>query len=501
MLILAAGCTSIAPKPVTDREMSAQTVADRAASQKEVEPVKGPMTLEQAMARALKFNLDRRTKLMEEAIALNQLDVAKLDMLPKLTAQSGFASRDNDRTNLSRNITTGALAPNNFISQDRSHVVSQLGLTWNMLEMGVGYLGTLQAADRMLIATEKRRKAMHVLMQDVRTVYWRAVSAQKLKDEVKRIIALAEEALVDSRKSESERVRNPLDALRYQRQILENLRLLESIEQELASAQVELTNLVNVPIGTQLVLVDMPVSGSSDALKVPLEKLEETALLNNADLREQHYNARIARTETRKVLYRLFPNISFNYGVNYDTDSFLVNQRWNEAGLQVSYNLLNFLTAGTQKKYAEAGVALADQRRVAVQVAVLTQIHLARLQLVNAIGQFARADEIWNVDNKISTIVINREAARAQSKLERISNETAAVLSLLRRYQAAAQMQAAESRLQAGLGLEPAIPGIDVISTDELAQKITLHNLIWQSMVTQPAPPTQKTQVKEEQKK
>lgn len=480
-------CTTIQPKPLSDKDLSGQTAADRIAAFKGMDPIKGPLTLEYATARALKYNLDRRTKLMEEAIALNQLDVSKLDMLPKLVAQSGFSSRDSDRTTLSRNISTGELTPSNFVSQDRNHVVSQLGLTWNMLEMGVGYLNTLQSADRVLVATEKRRKAMHVLMQDVRTVYWRALSAQKLKDEVKRIIVSAEEALVDSRKAEEERISNPLDALRYQRQILENLRLLESIEQELSSAQVEMAMLINVPQGTQIELADVPFNVSSEALKISLDQLEDTALVHNADLREQQYNARIARTETRKVLYRMFPNLSFNYGINYDTDSYLVNQKWNDAGIQVSYNLLNLFTAGTQKKLADAGVALADQRRVAVQMAVITQVHLARLQLANATGQFDRADEIWNVDNKISAIVINREAARAQSKLERISNETAAVLSLLRRYQAAAQMEAAESRLQATLGVEPRIGGVDEIATDELAQKITLHNLVWQSIMAEQA--------------
>lgn len=486
-----AACTTIEPKAVSEQEMSAQTALDRTTAQQGVEALAGPITLEQAVARALKYNLDRRTKLMEEALAFNQLDVSRLDMLPKLVAQAGYSSRDSDRT---IRATSGI----GSVSSDRTHLTNQLGLSWNALDLGIGYLTSLQAADRVLIASEKRRKAMHVLMQDVRTVYWRALSAQKLKSEVHRVIQLAEEALVDSRKAEQERMRNPLDALRYQRQILENLRLLESIEQELASAQVELTSLINVPPGTVVELVDTSFNASSDALKISLDQLEETALLNNADLREQQYNGRIARTETRKVLYRLFPNISFNYSLNYDSDSFLVNQRWTEAGLSVSFNLMNLLTADIQKKLAEAGVQLADMRRVAVQMAVLTQVHLARLQLVNAKTQFERADEIWNVDSKISTIVINREAARAQSKLERISNETAAVLSLLRRFQAAAQMQAAESRLQATLGVEPRIPGVDSISTSELAQRITLHGLVWQSIMAEHAA---RKQSKEQQQK
>jgi outer membrane protein TolC len=124
-----------------------------------------------------------------------------------------------------------------------------LGLTWSLLDVGLGYYGAKQQADRFLIAGEKRRKAMHLLMQDVRTAYWRAASAQLLKADVQKTIALAEEALIDSRKASGERVRNPLEPLRYQRQLLENLRLLENINQELSSALVDLAALINAPVG------------------------------------------------------------------------------------------------------------------------------------------------------------------------------------------------------------------------------------------------------------
>jgi hypothetical protein len=164
--------------------------------------------------------------------------------------------------------------------------------------VGLGYYGAKQQADRFLIAGEKRRKAMHLLMQDVRTAYWRAASAQLLKADVQKTIALAEEAMTDSRKASSERVRNPLEPLRYQRQLLENLRLLENINQELSSAQVDLAALINAPVGQIIQIATTELKNIDDEVtKVSVDKLEEVALQNNPDLREQHYNARIAREE------------------------------------------------------------------------------------------------------------------------------------------------------------------------------------------------------------
>jgi hypothetical protein len=48
---------------------------------------------------------------------------------------------------------------------------------------------------------------------------------------------------------------------------------------------------------------------------------------------------------------RLFPNLSFNYGLQYDTDKYLVDSNWNEAGLQLSFNLLNLLTAPRRRSW------------------------------------------------------------------------------------------------------------------------------------------------------
>lgn len=474
-------CAIIEPTPVDRETLLGQGKADLVSAQKDVEPIDGELTLDKAMARALKYNLDRRAKMMDEALAFRQLDVSHFDMLPKLLAQAGYTNRDNDKITLSRN-PDGSINPNRVTTQEREHTVYSLGLTWSLLDLGVGYYNTLQQAERVQIAGEKRRKAMHLLMQDTRSAFWRAYSAQKLRGEVQDATRLAEEALEDSRKAEAERLRNPVDALRYQRQILENLRLLEAVDAELASAKIELAALINAPLGQDLRLLEPPESSGSAPLAVPVEIMEETAITQNPDIREHHHNARIAREETRKTLVRLFPNLIFNYGAYYDTDSYQVNNKWREASVQLSFNLFNLFTGPTQMKLADAGVALADQRRVATQMAILAQVHLARQQYSNALQQYQRADAIWQTDARIAEHMKNREAAQAQSKLDVVANQTTSILSLLRRYQAMSQLHAAEARLQATLGVEPAIGSVFDITLGDLARDIGRAHNVWSGM-------------------
>jgi outer membrane protein TolC len=474
--------------------MQAQQQKDSENLRKDVEPITGPLTLDEAMARALKYNLERRSKQMEEALALGQLDVNKFDMLPRVMAQAGYASRDKSRFTWSSPYPSEqptSLDPaSTSTSAERNHYTADLGLTWSLLDFGLGYYGARQQADRFMIAGEKRRKAMHLLMQDVRTAYWRSASAQLLKADVQKTIRLAEEALEDSRKSAVERVRNPLEPLRYQRQLLENMRLLESIDQELSSAQVDLASLINAPLGQTIQIATTDLKNiSNEATQVPVQKLEEAALFNNADLREQHYNGRIAREETRRTLVRMFPNVSFSYGAKYDTDSYLLNRNWNEAGLQMSFNLMNLISGPAQMKLAEAGVALADQRRMATQLSVMTQVHLSRLAVINTRSQFERADAIYTTDNKISEVMRNRQSVQAQSKLDLVSTETSAILSLLRRYQALAQVQVAESRLVATLGMEPQIGSTGDLSLKELTEQLGKARAPWAQLRAEAAMP------------
>jgi outer membrane protein TolC len=477
--LVLSGCMSIQPMALFQHEIKQQSQVDIAKAQAEVEPINSALTLEDAIARALKYNLDARTRMMEEAVARNQYDLSKFDLLPQLTASAGYTRRNEPQITDSINLNTGQESVDRYLSSSPEQTLYDAGLTWNLLDFGVSYYNAKQNSDRVLIASERRRKATHTLIQDVRTVFWRASAAQTLQVKVKETIGLAESALKDSRVSEEERIHSPLEALRYQRQLLDNIRLLEAINNELSTARTELASLINAPLGSQIEVVEPDESVNTAILDVPLEQLEELAIMRNADVREQFYNTRIAAQETRKTIVKLFPRLALNYNVRYSTDDRLVNQNWNEAGANISFNLFNLLSAPTHMRLAEAGIDLADQRRMATQMAVLAQVNLARIQYVNALNQFKRADAMWDVDSRISTHMVNRGITGAQSKLELVASEATGILTLLRRYQALAALNGASSKFQATLGMEPEIASLHQTSLDELTGSISAALQAW----------------------
>ncbi|SDG01611.1 MULTISPECIES: TolC family protein [unclassified Duganella] len=481
-LLVLSGCSTLNVEnaKLTLPEVRATLQEDKAALTKDVEPLTGPLTLDNAIARAIKYNADRRFRAMEEAVALGTFEAGKFDMLPKLVASAGYRDRNNDLVTRSVDSVTGAPSlANPYISSSREVLTTEVGISWSLLDFGQSYYAAQQNADRVLIASERHRKALNNLVQDVRSAYWRVVAAQKLLPQLRQTIADSEAALKDARKAEDDRIRSPLEPLRYQRQLLENLRLLETIEQELSTGKIELATLANLPLTADYTVVEPSSELSTVWLEQPVDRLEEYALLRNPDLREGIYNARIAQQETRRALLKIFPGLSFNYGVKHSNDDYLIHQNWNEAGAQISFNLLGLLSAPAQLRLADAGVSLANQRRMATQMAVLSQLHIARLQYANTARQYQRADAIAGVDTRIANHITNQAEAQKQSALDRISQQSTAVLSQLRRYQALSNAQAAASRLQATLGMEPAITGSSSMPLDQLTSAVGQSLQAW----------------------
>lgn len=488
-LMALSGCATLDPEALKPAEVMQTVQADKAKLAEGVEPLSGPLTLEEAIARAIKYNADGRLKAMEEAVAYGTFDAGRYDMLPRLVAAAGYRYRNNDLISRSEDSVTGlpSLA-NPYISSSREATTTDLGFSWSLLDFGQSYFAAKQNADRVLVASERRRKAVHTLVQDVRTAYWRVVAAQTLGDSLRGTIREAETVLADAGQAEKEQLRSPLEPLRYQRQLLENLRLLEVIEHELSTARIELSSLASLPLVQNLRVIEPAAAISTAWLEVPVDQMEEQALSSNPDLRESMYNTRIAQQETRRTLLRLFPGLSFNYALKHSNDRFLINQTWNDASAQISFNLLGLLAMPAQFRLAEAGVALADQKRMTTQMAVLTQLHIARQQYANAARQFERADAIANVDGRILTHVSHQERAEKQTRLERVAQRTSSILSSLRRYQALSNAQGAASRLQATLGLELTVAGNDRMSLAELTTAVAQSLKTWESGRLPPLP-------------
>ena len=87
------GC-AIEPKPITADEQLSSILKDQADIYSKQEPITAPLTFYDALARALKYNFDHRLSMMESVLQEAQLDVATMNMLPRLAVNAGYVGRD-----------------------------------------------------------------------------------------------------------------------------------------------------------------------------------------------------------------------------------------------------------------------------------------------------------------------------------------------------------------------------------------------------------------------
>ena len=86
LAVFFSGC-AVTREPLTSQEIEQRVEEDFMAMQVDQHPVGDePISLHEAMARAIKYNLDHRLKMMEIALANENLDVSRYDLLPDITA-------------------------------------------------------------------------------------------------------------------------------------------------------------------------------------------------------------------------------------------------------------------------------------------------------------------------------------------------------------------------------------------------------------------------------
>jgi outer membrane protein TolC len=471
------GC-AIHPKPFTNSERVQSAHASRAELTAKQDPVSGPITLDEAMARAIRYNLDNRVKMMEEVLAQKQLDLSNFDLLPKLTAAAGYTGRDELLASRSVGLASGSTTvPPSYSSDKRDHTYD-VGFSWNLLDFGVSYYEAKEQADRVLVVGERRRRVVQLMMQQVREVYWEAVGAQSLHDKVAVLLEQARRALEDSKQTQNEHLRTPLTALSYQRDLLEILRELEVIRGHLEEAKPRLASLMNLEPGQAYTLA-APEKFTSPEFQMATDQMEETALEHRPDLLEQAYNERISVNETHKALAKLLPGVELEFGTHYDSNSFLSYHTWQDAGIRASWNLLNVVNAKNVRGAAHAQFELAHGQRLALAMAVLTQVYVARSDLDAKQHEFEVLAQLKEVDQQILGHIHNAAREQAEGQLEEIRAATNAMMSELRLYECYGQLQSAYGNLLATLGIDPIPENVRNYDLTTLEQAIANERQRW----------------------
>lgn len=466
-------CSSLQPPPYTEQESRDRIVQDRSTMYADQEPVKGPLTFYQAAARALKYNLDYRLKLMESALAARLQDVSSYELLPRLVASAGFVGRSNESGGTSVGIEDGQVSLRPSTSEERYRQLYGLGFSWSLLDFGMAYYRAQQKSDQVLMADERRRRVVQNLLQDVRDAYWRAVSAQRLKPEVDALLARSERALKAAREAETKGLMPRQEVLAYQRALLDSIYLLTVRRQDLEFAQAELTALVSLPPGSQLVLAEVE-QPSLPQLTGNIDHLEQLTLENRPEIMEEWLRKRVNLNDLKIAKAQLWPNVTVSAGYEYDSNKYLYNNDWLNSSVQVSMNLLRLLQYPALQATEEAQGRTDDIRRVALSMAILTQVRVGGLRYRLARQEVAFAEESMRVDRSLLDYARSAKQTTIGSELEVIRAEGRYLLSRYQREAAYSRAQGAWGRLYNTVGLSVMPSAIHKNDIETLSREIEM---------------------------
>lgn len=452
---------SAKPDLIGDAEMAAFVGLNAEGVVANQEAVTGSIGLYEAMARALKYNLDYRVEMMNVTLAARAADVKSAAMLPQVVAGSNYAGRDPSAGSYSRSLSTGAKSADASTSSEKHSFNADITASWNILDFGLSYVRAKQATDEALIAEERKRKIVNRIVEDVRTAYWRAATSEHLLSGLQVLEGRVNEALGNSRSLAHEGVLAPLTALTYQRELVDIRKQIHQLELELRTAKIQLAALMNIPPGSSFKLVVPKRNGTALTLKKSGDELVEIAMMNRPELREALLKERISAKEADAALLQLLPGVQAFGGLNFDSNDLLYNSNWVAWGAKASWNVMRLFQYPAIKKENEARAGVTREQALAMTMAVFTQVHAARARYGQNAKILQDAEDYYAVQKRILAQVKSAAAEDAASEQSLIREEMNTLLASVKYDIAHADLQNAFANVYATVGLDPYANGVD----------------------------------------
>lgn len=464
---------AVTPRPMTGVELETRARDVRVAVTAAQEPIAGPIDLYEAMARALKYNLDYKVEQLNQALRDRELTLSTYDMLPQLVANASYYGRSNQSGASSLSLLTNRQSLEPSTSSERNVFSGDLTLSWDILDFGLSYIRAQQRADQVLIAAEERRKVSNRIIEDVRTAYWRAVSAQRLLDQLGQLRSAITATLNNSEQLAQRRTSAPLVALTYQRELIDIEANIIALTRELQLARTQLAALMNVEPGTDYALVMPPRETALPTVNIPADEQVMIALRNRPELRQVGYRQHINRRELDAQLLSAFPNLRAFIGINADSNDFLYNSSWAQYGARSAFNLMNVFRLPAARRSVQAQDDVLRAQELATAMAVMTQVHVARARYNIYSTALDTARRSHDVQTRIMGQIDGGFRAGATSRQTLLREQMNSLVSEVRYDIAYADAQNAYANLYAAMGIDSFTPEVtDAQSVAQLAASL-----------------------------
>ncbi len=431
-----------------------------------------PITLETAQIRTLSHNSEFARQERRFVSDVKKSGRKAKDYLPQIYLNAFGQWRNNtnaavgEKVNSQDTNTVSNSQKDFYTGQDQVFGVSNLTATWDILEIGMSGLKANRRTISAFKQGEQNQYLCHKLMVDVEHAYWKAVAYEQAAKRSVWLKSRIEYALELSQSNIDKKPDDKLGELMFQRELIDINRWYESIFRGLTSAKADLARLMNLPLGTEFTLSETQIPQHlGETTGSDVNTLIKLAYQNRPEIRQALYSHDLVKLGNKEAIINHLPALRLFLGANMDSNSFLLNQNFASAGLNLSWDILRLGQIGQTKRRGRNRLLDRRYETEVLASAIMAQVMIAREQVQQLDHDLSLALKALKVQTQITDALQDSVKTENKSETYLVKEELMRELVTLRENLARAEFFTAKARLDQSIGI------VDKCSTPNRSQR------------------------------
>ncbi len=425
------------------------------------------LTLADCRAMALRTNLELQAARFEEMAQLAIRDSNYKRILPHLSYNSELSHKSDLRWSYSDIIGKEGLPPrpsivtqeNNSVSSysnghERNTFTLNLEARWTPTDAALAYYMSLTNHNDAGKAHWAKLRVAQRLVEVVEGAFFRLLSLQQC-------LSLAQENLrmrnsVKRKHDEllENKLSNPEEYYRSEQKRIAAERLLTKILNQIEFQR-------NILASTMGISPDYCVDGGFylvGELMPPmcpykLCDLEMVALQNRPESFQAGLNQINSIYDYRRTIIKYLPKLTGYWKYARDKDKFLMTKDWNDVGLYVYFDLLEYFANRDESKAAAIKANKAQRETGAVAVSLASQVRAAGLKFFDAVDDLRSSGQSLDATKKMHNVVSTRVQMKDAQKLLAEEAYADTLEARINRIKSMGESNAVFAELQSALGI------------------------------------------------
>jgi len=210
---------------------------------------------------------------------------------------------------------------------------------------------------------------------------------------------------------------------------------------------------MNVPAGTKFTLYDQSLPDDLSELTAKnLPSLVELAYKNRPEIRQALYARDAQELKNKQDVLRHLPAMKLFLGASSDSNSFLLNDNFTTAGVNLSWDLMRLTQIGKTKSNGKKQIRDRQYETELLATAVFAQVMIAQDQVKKLDYDLSLAWKAQSVQAQITKAMDSDVKDEKKPETYLVKEELMRELSVLREQQARAEYNAANARLKQSVG-------------------------------------------------